>query len=57
MLLPVSALAGAAVLIVADIVARLVVSPAELPLGIITAAVGAPIMLSLLMSRRRTLLG
>jgi iron complex transport system permease protein len=57
MLLPISAFGGAAVLILADIIARVIASPAELPLGIITAAVGAPIMLSLLVQRRRTLVG
>jgi iron complex transport system permease protein len=56
-LIPISALTGAAVLVIADIVARTIVMPAELPLGIITAGVGAPIMLSLLMKRRRELIG
>ena len=55
LLLPVSAFAGAALLLVADMIARTVAAPAELPLGIITAAVGAPLMLWLLMHRFREL--
>lgn len=53
LLLPVSALAGAALLTVADVFARTVAAPAELPLGIVTSAVGAPMMLWLLMRRMR----
>jgi iron complex transport system permease protein len=44
-LLPASALLGATLLTAADIVARTVVVPAELPVGVITAAVGAPLFL------------
>jgi iron complex transport system permease protein len=51
LLLPLSALGGAALLVAADIVARLVVSPAELPIGIVTAALGAPFFLWLLLRR------
>jgi iron complex transport system permease protein len=51
LLLPLSALAGGALLIGADMIARLAVSPAELPIGIITAAIGAPFFLWLLLRR------
>jgi iron complex transport system permease protein len=51
-LLPNAAVLGAVLLIAADIVARSVVSPAELPIGIITACLGAPVFLWLLMARR-----
>ncbi len=51
MLLPLSAVAGGALLIGADIIARLSVAPAELPIGIITAAIGAPFFLWLLLRR------
>ena len=51
-LLPASALFGAMLLLVADMVARTVVAPAELPIGIITAAIGAPIFLWILLRRR-----
>ncbi len=54
-LLPASALLGAAVLLAADIAARLLAAPAELPLGIVTALVGAPFFLWLLMQRRTAL--
>ena len=50
-LLPLSALGGAALLVAADTVARLVVAPAELPIGIVTAALGAPFFLWLLLRR------
>jgi len=44
-LLPASALLGATMLTLADMVARTVVVPAELPVGVITAAAGAPLFL------------
>ena len=53
MLLPVSALAGAVFLIGADTIARLVIAPAELSVGVITAFVGAPFFLFLLIKNRR----
>jgi iron complex transport system permease protein len=40
--LPLSLLAGAAFLVLADTLARTVLSPAELPIGVVTALVGAP---------------
>lgn len=43
LLLPASALAGAVVLVVADLVARTVAAPAELPLGVLTALIGSPV--------------
>lgn len=46
-----SALAGALLLLVADTIARTVVSPVELPLGVVTAVIGAPVFIVLL---RRT---
>lgn len=55
-LLPASALLGAAVLLFADIAARMIAAPAELPIGIVTALVGAPFFLWLLL-KRRALLG
>lgn len=47
-LLPVSALLGALLLLVADLLARTIVMPAELPVGILTTAAGAPFFLWLL---------
>jgi iron complex transport system permease protein len=52
LLLPATMLAGAILLVAADTVARIIVSPAELPIGILTAIVGAPFFLYLLMRQR-----
>ncbi len=51
-LLPASALLGASMLLAADTVSRVVAAPAELPIGIVTAAVGAPFFLWILLRRR-----
>jgi iron complex transport system permease protein len=51
LLLPVTALAGAAFLLAADIVARTLAAPSEIPIGVITAGVGAPFMLWLLLKQ------
>ncbi|MBL8568385.1 MAG: iron ABC transporter permease [Phreatobacter sp.] len=55
MLLPFSALLGATLLTGADLLARTMVAPAELPIGILTAAIGAPFFLWLLLRRDRSL--
>lgn len=52
LLLPASALAGASLLLLADLVARLALAPAELPIGIVTALIGAPFFLYLLVRGR-----
>ena len=54
LLLPASALLGAALLIAADSVARTLLAPAELPIGILTAVIGAPFFLWLLLRRERS---
>ena len=51
-LIPMAAIVGAGFMIVADLVARTVVSPSELPVGIVTAFCGAPFFLYLLRRRR-----
>ncbi|MCO4319314.1 iron ABC transporter permease [Phyllobacterium sp. 21LDTY02-6] len=51
-LLPAAAMLGAILLLLADAVSRTIVAPAELPIGIITAAVGAPVFLWILLRRR-----
>ncbi len=48
LLLPASALAGGSLLLFADLLARLMLGPAELPIGIVTALLGAPFFLYLL---------
>ncbi len=52
-ILPLSILVGAGFLILADLVARTVLSPAEVPLGVVTAFVGAPFFLLVLRQSRR----
>ncbi len=54
-LLPMSAALGAAFLILADLAARTVASPAELPIGVITAFVGAPFFALILRTSRRVI--
>lgn len=51
-ILPLSALGGAAVLLTADVLARVVLAPQELPVGIITALAGAPFFLWILRRAR-----
>lgn len=52
-LLPASALLGATLLILADLLARTLAAPAEVPIGILTALLGAPFFLYLLRQTRR----
>ena len=51
-LLPFSALLGAALLIGADVLARLLARPSELDVGIVTAFVGAPVFIWIVRQRR-----
>jgi iron complex transport system permease protein len=53
LLIPVAAGAGAAFLVLADAFARVVVQPAELPVGVVTAFCGAPFFVYLLRARLR----
>jgi iron complex transport system permease protein len=53
LLLPLSVIGGAAFLVFADIVARTVMSPAELPIGVVTAFFGAPFFAIVLRTSRR----
>lgn len=52
LLLPASACCGAILLLVADTLARTIAAPAELPIGIVTAIIGAPFFLFLLLKQR-----
>ncbi|MEM9350685.1 MAG: iron ABC transporter permease [Pseudomonadota bacterium] len=54
-LLPAAAILGAALLVTADIIARVVVAPAELPIGIVTAVIGGPFFLWILLKNRSVL--
>lgn len=48
-----SALLGALVMVVVDLASRLIIPPAELPIGIITAVIGAPVFLWILLRQQR----
>ncbi|MET0731762.1 MAG: iron ABC transporter permease [Casimicrobiaceae bacterium] len=50
-LLPASALAGGTLLVLADTLARTVIAPQQLPVGAITAVLGAPVFIALLLRR------
>jgi iron complex transport system permease protein len=52
LLLPLSVLLGASLLLIADLFARTLVLPAELPIGILTACIGGPFFIWLLLRRR-----
>ncbi len=52
LVLPAAALFGAAFLIICDLIARTIISPVELPVGIVTAVIGGPFFLWLLVRRR-----
>jgi iron complex transport system permease protein len=52
-LLPASALLGATLLLAADLVARTVNAPSEIPIGIVTSLIGAPFFLYLIQQRKR----
>ncbi|KGT91678.1 Vitamin B12 import system permease BtuC [Erwinia typographi] len=52
MLLPACALAGGGILLAADVLARVAMSSAELPIGVVTATLGAPVFIWLLLRHR-----
>jgi iron complex transport system permease protein len=52
-LIPCSALVGAFLLLCSDTVARLVLAPTELPVGIVTSLLGVPLFINILVSKRR----
>ena len=53
LLLPASALAGAIFLVLADLLARILLAPVEIPVGVVAAIIGAPFFLYLLRRTRR----
>ena len=52
-LLPLSILTGSGFLIIADLISRMIISPTELPIGVITALIGAPVFAIILLQRKR----
>jgi iron complex transport system permease protein len=53
-LLPLSILTGSGFLILADLISRTIISPTELPIGVITALIGAPVFAIILVQRKKT---
>lgn len=54
-LMPLSALAGALLICLADLVSRTLINPIEIPIGIITSIIGAPILLLIILKQKRNL--
>ncbi len=52
-LIPASGLVGAVLLVVADIVAMQIIAPAILPVGVVTAFMGVPLFIYLILRERR----
>jgi iron complex transport system permease protein len=48
-----AALLGALLILLADVLCRIVIAPAELPIGVVTSLIGAPFFLGLLLKGRR----
>ena len=55
-LIPGAALSGAVLLTIADLLCRTIIAPAELPVGIITAVIGAPFFIWLIIKEKRAIL-
>lgn len=53
LVLPASILGGAWLLIISDVIARTVVAPAELPIGVVTAFIGSPFFIALLLHAKK----
>lgn len=54
-ILPLSAFLGALLVIIADTISRTLVAPSELPIGILTSLMGAPVFISILMNYKKSL--
>ncbi|WP_259391921.1 iron ABC transporter permease [Paenibacillus thiaminolyticus] len=54
LLIPTSELVGAILIVIADTAARTVMSPLDIPVGVFTAAIGAPFLVILLLRRKRS---
>ncbi len=55
MILPFSAVVGGILLLAADTLSRVLVAPSELPIGIITAIMGAPVFIAIIIKNKKTL--
>lgn len=56
LLLPISAILGACLLTLSDLIARTLLSPTEIPIGIVTALIGSPFFVTMILKNKRTLL-
>lgn len=56
LILPLSAVFGSILLVVADTISRTIVAPSEIPIGILTAMLGAPVFILILIKNKKTLL-
>ncbi|MGH2442721.1 MAG: FecCD family ABC transporter permease [Chloroflexota bacterium] len=56
-LVPAAAIGGAAFVVLCDLIARVVIAPSEVPLGVVTAIIGAPFFIHLLRRNRRSYAG
>jgi iron complex transport system permease protein len=54
-ILPLSAVAGSILLLTADTISRTIAPPSEIPIGILTALMGAPIFITILIRSRKTM--
>ena len=52
-LIPGSALLGAVILLVSDLISKTIMSPAQLPIGVVTSAIGAPFFIWLIINQKR----
>jgi iron complex transport system permease protein len=53
LVLPASVLGGAILLVISDLISRTIVAPAELPIGVVTALIGAPFFIGLLTNAKK----
>lgn len=54
-ILPLSIILGSIIMVLADTISRVIVQPAELPIGILTAIMGAPVFIAILIRFKKTL--
>ncbi|WP_045857171.1 FecCD family ABC transporter permease [Teredinibacter purpureus] len=52
-MIPMTACIGALTLLIADVIARTAIAPAELPVGLVTAFIGAPVFIAMLIQRKQ----
>ena len=52
-LIPCSAILGSIILVLADLISKTIIAPAQLPVGVITSSIGAPIFIWLIYNQRK----